>query len=595
MISIRNTIFVILAVCGLIAIVAYLPVVNFDFVWDDKMVLVDSAKLRSGSWTGVFTEPFFLIDSYYRPLVLFSFMIDVNLSGLSAMWLHSVNLLIFICNSGLVFMLARQIASHTHQEALEKSNLLRLVPWLAMSIYFIHPLNIESTAWISGRFDLLVTMFLLITLVLDGIESRLKFKPLLMFISYLAACLCKEMAVTLPIILFGIHYLKSKSEQSFINNTFSIVKENITIYLALFLAGVCYLVLRLNAMGALLQPADDFYMGTALQHLLLSAKAFGMYFFSAVLPFAFSSPIHKEYFPIQLHDRFAWVSLAILLIGISYSLYYLVLGKRRPYAVLALLFIVALIPVLHIKPIPIDENIIQERFMAFPLVFFSILSSLLLVRLLTEVNFSKFVRSSLLGVFSLWLISSSLILFTQIPLWRDNLVFWHWARQMAPNSALVAVNMASELTSRGEFEEAKELALLANGLKEGSYPGSIILANIYMVTDELDKAKQTIETLLNSPLDFNGITLKETINTYGIIHQKMGDNTKALDIFTDILDEDPIYFQALVNRGSSYYCLGLVSSAKGDWDKALLLMPSNVKESYIDQFEQVLAGKKFCN
>lgn len=106
---------------------------------------------------------------YFRPLVLLSFYLQFNLNGVTPVAAHATNLLIYLANALLVYSLA---AAHYRLRQLE-SSMLRAV--LAAIAYAAHPALIESTAWISGRFDLLATFFCLTALLVDlRLERSLK-------------------------------------------------------------------------------------------------------------------------------------------------------------------------------------------------------------------------------------------------------------------------------------------------------------------------------------------------------------------------------------------------------------------------------------
>lgn len=573
-----------------IAVCLYIQVIGFDFVWDDNIFLVDSARLRSADWSGIFSEAFFLSGHYYRPLVLSMYVADVRFSDLSAGWMHGVNLALFFSNVILVWVIAKQVAKRLVFENKRASD---VVPYAAASVYLCHPANIEAAAWISGRFDLMVTLFMLAAMVMCASHVRSYVKYPAVFFLYLSACLSKEMAVTFPLVLFIYQAILYKDYSGGGVSSFRrILLENIPVYTAVMGAGVVYLCLRVYALGSLLTGADHYYLGTWLQHVLLVAKAFGMYLFSTILPFAYSAPIHKDYFPIELSDRLAWVSLLTLLVSISYAFYRL--RKSPIISLLYIAFVVSLLPVLHIKPIPIDENIINERFLTFPLVFFSILVVVVTLKLIVEPVLTSFGKSVAMLLAVIWSLSCVVVLYSQIPLWKNNRVFWEWAREKAPDSVAANTNLAVVLSKLGDNEKAERLALIANGLQEGRNAASIVLSGVYMNQGKFDAAAKEVEKALSSPRHIPAIKLKELVNQLGLVKLRQGQYELAIEIFMDILREDPYYYQSMVNLGSALHCSGSAKEGDAYWDRSIGLMPPDRQKKYKEWFENLRQNGLKC-
>lgn len=575
----------------LLAAVIYIQVAGFDFVWDDNMFIVDSSKLRSDAWVMIFAEPFFVSDNYYRPLVLLSYLIDGRASNFSPAIMHLTNLVIYASNVCLVWFLARRFSSRT--SALSGSA-KELLPYFAAVFYLVHPANIESAVWISGRFDLMVTFFLLCAMAVDISGLRVGSKCALVYVFYLAACLSKEMAVTFPIVLFLWH-LAIEGGNKLTHRQFWIefFKRYSSAYFFVILAGLTYLVIRYFALGYLLVEPAVGYLGSELQHLLLVGKAFGMYLFSALLPFAYSAPIHKEYFPVDISDRLALVSLLVLIVSVLVSTY--MIKRRAPYVLPYIIFVISLLPVLHLKPVPIDENIIQERFLAFPLVFLSFSVCLIVLRLSSAMELTLFAKRFVAAMFWGWVSMSVVVLSSQIPMWKNNLIFWTWAREKAPDSVVANGNLGATLLRYGQLDKAEYHAKLAYYLEEKRLAGSVLLANIYMEKKDFDQAQKYIERLLASDRVIKPMELKEAINTLGLIHMRRGEYDKAKDIFNDLLADDMYYQPAMVNLGTLMYCLGDTNGATEFWDKSLALMHRDQATEYRKRFDFVIAEGVECN
>ena len=140
-------------IAAVFAIVAQFRSVFAGLVWDDRVFLVEDARVQSltSVWRS-FTEAFFTADhptEMYRPLVNASLAIDWFVSGSApgaprTWWFHAVNLLLHAVNAGLVYVLFANLTKR------------RLgAPLIAAVLFAVHPLAVEPVTWIVGRCDLL--------------------------------------------------------------------------------------------------------------------------------------------------------------------------------------------------------------------------------------------------------------------------------------------------------------------------------------------------------------------------------------------------------------------------------------------------------
>jgi tetratricopeptide (TPR) repeat protein len=141
-----GVVFIVLA-----CIAAYMPAIRGGFIWDDETYVVENKLL---------TEPdglyriWFTADSpsQYFPLVYTTFRFEHKLWGLNPLGFHIVNLLLHIANSLLLWLLLFRLG----------------IPaaWLAASIFALHPVQVESAAWITERKNVLMTFFLFLSLLM---------------------------------------------------------------------------------------------------------------------------------------------------------------------------------------------------------------------------------------------------------------------------------------------------------------------------------------------------------------------------------------------------------------------------------------------
>ncbi|HET9267512.1 MAG TPA: hypothetical protein VFO31_05085, partial [Vicinamibacterales bacterium] len=136
---------------GLLALVVYLPAVRLEFAADDFLILDHLQKLDGFRHAAAYFEVNFY--AYYRPLVFLSYALDWTTWGLDAAGFHLTNVLLHAVNTMLVYALARRVGDAT-------------VAGVAALVFTLHPVNQEAVFWVSGRFDLLATAWILGSLVL---------------------------------------------------------------------------------------------------------------------------------------------------------------------------------------------------------------------------------------------------------------------------------------------------------------------------------------------------------------------------------------------------------------------------------------------
>ena len=182
-------------------LLAYLQVGHFDFVeLDDVMYVTENPKVRSGltldglQWAFKLSEDNFA--SYWQPLTWLSHMLDVQIHGLNPGGHHLNNLVLHVLNVLCLFYLLRASTGALWSSA------------LAAALFALHPLNVESVAWVSARKNVLSTFFWLLTLMA---YRRYAWRPSLR--KYLTTLFCfvlglmtKPILVTLPFVLLLMDY-----------------------------------------------------------------------------------------------------------------------------------------------------------------------------------------------------------------------------------------------------------------------------------------------------------------------------------------------------------------------------------------------------
>ncbi|MGB1242376.1 MAG: hypothetical protein ACPG49_07635, partial [Chitinophagales bacterium] len=204
-----------LAAILFITFVAYIPALSGEFNnWDDQMYVTDSKLIKNVSPSGLVKIFSTQVAANYHPLTVLSLAINYQISGLSPFSYHLFNVLLHLLNVFLVFYFAY---------LLTRRNLT--IAAIAALFFGIHPMHVESVAWVSERKDVLYTAFFLAAMItylkyLQHFRAKSKGKRanpqkyyIYTLLFFLLSLLSKGMAVVLPVVLLGIDFLKKRKVQ----------------------------------------------------------------------------------------------------------------------------------------------------------------------------------------------------------------------------------------------------------------------------------------------------------------------------------------------------------------------------------------------
>ena len=176
-----------------ITVVVFWRVAGYEFVnYDDDQYVYQNPHLRSGlSWEGITWAFTSVYASNWHPVTWLSHLLDVQLFGLDAGGHHCVNLLLHCANAVLLLLILFRMTRALWRSA------------FVAALFALHPLHVESVAWIAERKDVLSTFFLLLTI---GAYARYAKQPcraryLIVFALFALGLMSKPMLVTLPFVL----------------------------------------------------------------------------------------------------------------------------------------------------------------------------------------------------------------------------------------------------------------------------------------------------------------------------------------------------------------------------------------------------------
>jgi hypothetical protein len=329
--------FIIGVVLG-VTLLCYLFSLNNDFLrtWDDHIYVTNNELIKDVSFNSIkrmFTEDDGLYGNYH-PLTILSLALNYH-DGVGSFPFHLTNLILHLLNTALVFIFIYLIS--------EKIVVAGLV-----SLWFgIHPVHVESVAWISERKDVLYAFFYLLSLITYRLYLKKNLNItwyILTLVFFVCSVLSKSMAVSLSVVLFAIDYLASRKFQ------LRVILEKIPFVLFAIIVGLVAVKLQgESATGGITFPF--------VNKVLHGFYGFSMYIAKMFIP-ANLSAFYPYPYPL-VNNQWVGSSIPSVLfvtlftsIGVMVSVVYLYV-KRSPLAkhlVFGLGFYVAsVIPIFHIS------------------------------------------------------------------------------------------------------------------------------------------------------------------------------------------------------------------------------------------------------
>ncbi len=578
----------------LITALTFIHSLSNGFVdWDDFEYIANNAYLRDLSFNGIikiFSESYF---SNYHPFTTLTYAIEYQLSGLNPKVFHFTNYLLHLINTFLVFELFRHISKKPE------------IPFISALIFAVHPMHVESVAWISERKDLLYTLFYITSLIfwIKYIKSDFQKKKyyLLSFLLFLFSLMSKAAAVVLPLILLLFNYFLIKKI------TYKDILKIAPFLLLSLVFGIITLLLQQKAISNLNITFSLF------NRILLVVYSVYFYLIKFFVPCNFSTlhiypKIENDILPLIYY--IAPIVILIVIISIFF------IKKDLKHIVIfgILFFIINLILVLQI--IPVGNAIVAERYTYVPYIGLSYIISEIYIRLY-ELKYKKIIVA--IGIiFVSFLIVTT---FHQNKVWRDDISLWTKAIESNPDNIIAYNKRGVAKAGIKDFSGAiidfnKAISVDAdfgdsyynkgNAYREkGNYAKAInyydkaieLKTSYYEAYNNRGLAKAAVGEVNGAFEDYDfAIKFKpnfaEAYNNKGLLKVKIEDFAGAIADYDKAIMLNPNYAQAYHNRGLPKYQLGNIDGAIDDCSKAIKLNP-NYAESYNNRaYLKLLKGDK---
>ncbi len=584
-------------ICALLVVsvlAAYAPVVSYAFVYidDNDYIFQNPPVLHGLTWSGVvwaFTQ---FYDSNWHPLTWLSHMLDVQLYGLNAGGHHATSVLIHAANTVLLFLWLQRLTRLRAEAAAGQADPIWRCAVVA-ALFGLHPLHVESVAWVAERKDVLSTFFLLLALIYytryaetqrqkaeGGMQksessppSTLNSQPSTIF--YLLALVCfalglmsKPMVVTLPFVLLLLDYWPLRRftiEDLRLRILGRLVVEKIPFFVLSGIACVITLLAQQskNAVMAIrFLPVEGRLENTVV--------AYASYLEKMIRPVSLAA-----YYPLKFPIDDELIVVAVLVVALITGGVWL--GRRqRPYlAVGWLWFLGTLVPVIGL--VQVGSQAMADRYTYIPLIG----PFIALVWLVAEISIRwPYRRPALMLITVGVLMGCWQLTATQVRYWQDSETLARHAVAVTTDNAMMQGLLGSALFEQGQVKPASEHFAESVRIWPDNVTAQCDLALALIAQGRLKEAVAACENGLNykpqayqlhellaSTLARQG-KLKEAIEEYKVTLQLVSDGLMDLNNLAWLLATAP---DAAVRDGAEAVRLAEQACQLTDYQRPLFV------------------------
>ena len=423
----------------------FLPALRGEFLnWDDSVNFVANPHYRGLGSPQIRWMLGATLMGHYIPVTWLSFGLNYELGGMNPWGYHVGNLLLHAANATLVYLIARRLfaaARGGDSPIGDTTGPIMVASAFAALVWSIHPLRVESVAWITERRDVLCGLFFLLAVLayLKGLEHGGSLRPVwqaLSLAAFAAALLSKAAAMPLPAVLFLLDLYPLRRGAGW--KRLAIEKLPYAV-LATATAVVALIALPRGT------SVTSYELYGAMSRVGMVAYSFIFYPIKFILPVRLS-PMYE--LPARV-DLLSWPFLPALL-GLAGVTVALVLGRTRWPGGLAAWTYSALMVLPVSGVVHAGSQLVNDRYSYLSGIGFAVLAGagvLGVLRLRERGRATMTTVSVLVGGAALIVLTLVLAAWTQTQVWRDSETLWRWAVEMDPACSLCHGNLGSALTS----------------------------------------------------------------------------------------------------------------------------------------------------
>ena len=561
-----------------LTVLVYTPALKNEFVWDDRGYITENPMIRSLNTRSLYTMLTVRSVGNWHPLTSLSHGIDYAFWGLDPMGYHFTNIIFHGLNTLLVFFLVIQLMmraretstrSTPSQVPLPFSTRSLIVAGITSLLFALHPLQVESVAWVAERKNLLCSFFSLLTFLcyLTYTSSALTRHRWMWFTTclflFLLALMSKPMAVTIPVVLLLLDGYPLKRMSLCPRKNISVLLEKIPFFVLSIIDSIITIVMQRHA-GALMD-LERFNLGTRLLNAL-STLVF--YLEKMIIPVKLV-PFYP--FPSNIY----WLDLRYLLSGIlllAITGFCLWMAKQKKYLFFTAwsYYVVTLLPVAGI--IQVGNQAAADRYTYLPSLSIFLLVGIGVLWVCERISLING-KSMLGGVVAVFICVIMLLLgqltVKQIRIWHNSDSLWYYISRTYPKSvAFSHYNLGITFFQKGRLDEAISAYRRALVIKPRYAKVHFSLGYAYVNKGMLDEAISEFKRAI-------AINSRNADAHYGLgfVYDKKGMSDEALFEYKQAININPRYAEVHYNLGVLYQKRLKLDEAIFEYKQALASKP----------------------
>ncbi|MCC6932315.1 MAG: tetratricopeptide repeat protein [Deltaproteobacteria bacterium] len=535
----------ILAILVFLTVLVYTPIYGNDFVnWDDPQYFTKNLAVQNFNWNHLLTKTFV---SNYHPLTMLSLALDNKIFGQNPLGPHCINLILHIVNALLVYYLVLCLPSTSRH----------LSFWLAL-IFAIHPLHVESVAWLSERKDVLSTFLFLGGLVVYAKQHPIppKFflsgKYYLVLLLFFLALNAKSMAVTFPLVLFLLDYIKQRKL------TLLSFFEKLPFFVLSIIYGLVNIWSQSSKARAEKLHFDIFdAISGGTNSLVLSLS-------KSLFPTNLSVIYQRG--AVEISGPEYLVAFVISALVIASVLHFK--NKRKEIVWGALFFLLTFAPVSGVIPFG-NKQIFADRYTYLPFIGLFYAYGVIVSAFLGNLHLHRSIISKVtFAILLLYAATFSYQSNQRVRVWASTETLMGNVVVNYPLASIAYCNLGAELKDKGDYLKAMEYlqkAIIYNHNDHLSYNN---LGIVYYKLGQRDFAIKYFEkAAMLAPRYAN------PIYNLANVYRDKGEPEKALFLFNKAITIDPQSFQAFNNLGILHLSMGAIDEAIAALSEAIKINP----------------------
>ncbi len=545
-------IFIFLAV---VTFATYVRVLHNDFVsYDDRDYVTENVHTQSGlTWNNIKWAFTAFECANWHPVTWLSLMLDSQLFGIKPWGYHLTNLLLHIVNTLILFAILNAMTGAVWRSA------------FVAAIFALHPLNVESVAWIAEKKNVLSTMFWLLT-----IGSYWKYSQvtnvkwyLLTLLLFALGLMSKPMVVTLPFVLLLLDYwplerLKSLKEWKTIG---WLAVEKLPFFVLSVISGIITLIGQ--KIGGAVVTIEAVPLSLRLTNAVLS---YGKYIAKSFWPtnLAVLYPLEK--------DILIWKIIVSLTVLFAVSVFVLKFAGRNKYLFVGWLwYLGTLVPVIGIMQV--GEQAMADRYAYVPIIGLFIMVGWGVWDLTEQWVSRRAILKILAGSI---IVVLSLLTYIQAGYWKNGITLFEHALIAVPkDNGIIRCNLGGVYVDSGEYEKAKKVLEQAISIRSDALL-YLNLGAAYLKTGQQEKALE----VLNKSLEMNSRDRKTYVNLC-LAYSNAGRYEEAVDMGRKAIELDPTWSVPYYNLSIAYRKMKKYPEEIAALKKAMELNPNN-PDAYSD-------------